>query len=136
MIGIDSNILLRIFLAETAAGEENAHQVSLVKKLIDENEEALFINHVVVAETMWVLRQKMKLSRAAIAGAVRQLLSMENVTVQDDAVVAAALDLFVDAPGDFSDHLIGTINRHNGCRTTYTFDKAASKSPNFSELTR
>jgi hypothetical protein len=39
-------------------------------------------------------------------------------------------------PGDFSDHLIGTINKHHGCRTTLTFDKAAAQSPQFSELQR
>lgn len=45
-----------------------------------------------------------------------------------------------DAPhqyaGDFSDHLIGTINEQSGCRTTLTFDKAAARSPQFSELQR
>lgn len=39
-------------------------------------------------------------------------------------------------PGDFSDHLIGTINEQSGCRTTLTFDKAVARSPQFSELQR
>jgi predicted nucleic-acid-binding protein len=43
---------------------------------------------------------------------------------------------FTEYSGDFSDHLIGEINKQNGCRTTLTFDKAASRSPQFSELQR
>ena len=39
-------------------------------------------------------------------------------------------------PGDLSDHLIGTINEQSGCRTTLTFDKAAARTPQFSELQR
>jgi len=39
-------------------------------------------------------------------------------------------------PGDFSDHLIGTINEQSGCRTTPTLDRAAARSPQFSELQR
>jgi predicted nucleic-acid-binding protein len=46
------------------------------------------------------------------------------------------LSAFIQYPGDFSDHLIGTINQQNGCRTTLTFDKTAARSPQFSELQR
>ena len=136
MIGIDSNILLRLFLADTTVPQDAPGQFALVRKLVTESEEPFFINHIVIVETIWVLKQKLKLSKEAIAATLLRLLRLSNVTVQDTVSVAAALNTFTHHPGDFSDHLIGEINRQNGCRTTLTFDKAASKSPNFSELAR
>lgn len=136
MLGIDTNILLRIFLTDLSEGDDTADQFALVRDAVFGGREPFFVNHVVVVETIWVLRQKLKYSKEIIAGVMTRLLHMSNVTVQDAATVEASLSSFIEYPGDFSDHLIGEINRRNGCRTTLTFDKAASKSPNFSELQR
>ena len=45
-------------------------------------------------------------------------------------------DPYEQAASEDLDHLIDEINSRNGCRTTVTFDKAASKSSHFTELTR
>ena len=136
MLGIDSNILLRILMMDTPGSHEAPHQFELVKEVVVESKDVFFVNHVVIAETIWILRQKLKYSKEAIAGAVNRLLHMSDVVVYNATGVAAALESFVQYPGDFSDHLIGEINKQNGCRTTLTFDKAASRSPQFSELQR
>ena len=136
MVGIDSNILLRILLADVVAAQDAPDQFSLVRSLVADSKERFFVNHIVIVETIWVLRQKLKHGNDAIRRQVQRLLKMSNVEVQDSATVAAALESFEAYPGDFSDHMIGQINRQNGCRTTYTFDRAASKSPHFSELKR
>jgi predicted nucleic-acid-binding protein len=136
MIGIDTNILLRLLLTDESEPDRITAQFSRARELVMDSDDEFFINHVVLAETMWVLRQKAKFGKASIASAIRQLDDLQNVAVQDSPVVLAALDAFEQFPGDFSDHLIGEINRQHGCSTTFTFDKAASKSPNFSELTR
>ena len=136
MLGIDSNILLRVLIMDTPNFHDAPHQFALVKKVVTESEDTFFVNHVVIAETIWVLRQKLKYSRKAIAGAINRLLHMANVVVYDSTGVAGALKSFVNYPGDFSDHLIGEINKQNGCRTTLTFDKAASRPPQFSVLQR
>ncbi len=136
MLGIDTNILLRILLADAPGERDAPQQLSLVLQTIENRSEIFFINHIVLAETIWVLRQKMKYGKEIIADTIHRLLRMSNVAVQDEAIVSAALSTFVRYPGDFFDHLIGHINKQNGCRTTLTFDKAALKSPNFSELQR
>lgn len=136
MIGIDTNILLRLLLTDESEPDRVSNQFSRARKLVAETEEEFFINHVVLAETVWVLRQKAKFDKTSIASAIRQMNDLQNVILQDEPAVLAALDVFENLPGDFSDHLIGELNARYGCRTTFTFDKAASKSPNFSELTR
>jgi predicted nucleic-acid-binding protein len=136
MLGIDTNILLRILLADASGKSDAPEQLALVLETIDNSTETFFVNHVVLAETIWVLRQKLKHGNDVIASVIRRLLGMSNVAVQDEAIIDASLAAFIRYPGDFSDHLIGEINKHNGCRTTLTFDRAAAKSPNFSALQR
>jgi predicted nucleic-acid-binding protein len=136
MIGIDTNVLLRLVFGASVQGGDAPEQRQAIEALVRQTDENFFINHVVLAESMWVLRRRAKLSRQAIAEAVEQLLDAANAAIQEPAVVRAAVQMFADYPGDFSDHLIGEINKQSGCRTTLTFDKAASRSPQFSELQR
>ena len=135
MLGIDTNILLRIILP-AASSKEDVAQMARVVDMISDSSQTFFINHVVLVETIWVLRQSFKHSKESIASFVQLLLGMSNVAVQNAEMVEADLADFTQYPGDFSDHLIGQINNQNGCRTTFTFDKAAARSPNFSELQR
>ena len=54
--------------------------------------------------------------------------------VDRERTVKAALESFMKHSGDFADHLIGRINLDAGCSTTLTFDQAATKSPEFTNL--
>lgn len=135
MIGIDTNILLRWLMADALTEEDDLDQAVLVGGFMAAEGDKLFVNHIVLVETIWVLKRRVKLSRASLVSVMREILDSAMV-VADPQTVKSAIDMFSRYPGDFSDHLIGEVNRQNGCRTTMTFDKAASKSPNFSELQR
>jgi predicted nucleic-acid-binding protein len=135
MIGIDTNVLLR-WLVDAGTMDDAPDQTRVVEDLILHSEEQFFVNHIVIAETIWVLRNRMGQKKTIIRDIIERILHAANVTVLDPDSVSSALNSFLNYPGDFSDHLIGEVNRKNGCRTTMTFDKAASKSPNFSELQR
>jgi predicted nucleic-acid-binding protein len=136
MIGLDTNVLLRWLVQEDLVGGDAPHQVELVRGLVEMAEEALFVNQIVIVEIIWVLRTKAGLDKEAIVQLVTRLLLAVKMVVQDRDLLLAALESYSLFPGDFSDHLIGEINKHNGCRTTLTFDRAAAKSPNFSALQR
>ncbi|MGV8938095.1 MAG: AbrB/MazE/SpoVT family DNA-binding domain-containing protein [Allorhizobium sp.] len=96
----------------------------------------LFINHIVIIEMVWVLKNRARLTRDAMVDVIEALLSAEDVVVQERGALLSSLESCAKYPGDFADHLIGEINRQNGCETTLTLDKAAAKSPNFCELKR
>jgi predicted nucleic-acid-binding protein len=49
--------------------------------------------------------------------------------------VVEALDLFPLSRADFVDLLIGVLNRRAGCATTYTFDRAAAATADFTAVT-
>jgi predicted nucleic-acid-binding protein len=133
VIGIDTNILLRWLLADSIA-RDAPHQTDLVEKLIFESKERFFVNHVVIAETIWALRHKAGQSKAVIREILDRLLTSSNVEVDRRATVESALTSYAEYPGDFADHLIGKINLDAGCSTTMTFDKAATRSPDFTQL--
>ncbi|MFP5076903.1 PIN domain-containing protein [Rhizobium sp. YIM 134829] len=94
------------------------------------------VNHAVIAETIWVLSRQTKCSRATIAAIVERIFDAHQIRMHDADVVRAALHSFKRHPGDVADHPIGEINSRNGCSTTFTFDRAAARSPLFSELSR
>jgi len=48
--------------------------------------------------------------------------------------VDEALALYKRHSGQFSHHLLGTVARFESASTTYTFDKAVGKYPNFTLL--
>ncbi|MBB4482924.1 PIN domain-containing protein [Rhizobium etli] len=109
MLGIDTNILLRIFLTDLSETDDTPDQIALVRDAIVGSRESFFVNHIVIVETIWVLRQKLKYSKEIIADVMTRLLRMSDVTVHEAAAVEASLKSFVQYPGDFSDHLIGEI---------------------------
>jgi predicted nucleic-acid-binding protein len=130
LIGLDSNILLRWIVDDPSAPE----QCERVRQRLSGERRILFVNHIVLAETVWVLRRFGDIAPDAVENIVDGLLNAPNVRLQQPDIVRAALQSFRRNPGGFADHLIGEINRHAGCETTLTFDKPASKSPAFSGL--
>jgi predicted nucleic-acid-binding protein len=130
MIGLDSNILLRWIIDDPSAPEQS----ELVRRRLEQEAAPLFINHLVLAETVWVLRHAGALSPEALANIVSSLIDAPNIRLQQPEIVERALASFMENPGGFADHLIGEINRHAGCTTTLTFDRAAARSPAFTGL--
>jgi predicted nucleic-acid-binding protein len=135
MIGLDTNILIRWLLDDSVDAEDAPAQTRLVSQLILESDERFFVNHVVIAETVWVLKNKAAQSKETVREIMGRLLASYNVEVDRPETIEAALNSFVRYPGGFADHLIGKINSEAGCRTTLTFDRAATRSPDFTQLT-
>ena len=134
MIGFDTNVLLRWIASDFVGTEDARNQSLLIEKLIAANHAPIFVNHVVLAESVWVLRRHARLSKQMLIDVIVALLNSENVVIDDRETVVSALHHYREQPGDFPDHLIGEINRRQGCSTTMTFDKAAAKSPQFTVL--
>jgi predicted nucleic-acid-binding protein len=136
MIGIDTNILLRWLIDGALVGGGTADQSVLIDDLIANSEEQIFVNHVVLIEVVWVLRRRARVSKEILITTLESILNSANIVIHERDLILLALESYSQYPGDFPDHLIGETNRQNGCRTTMTFDKAASKFPQFSVLQR
>ncbi|MEX1153570.1 PIN domain-containing protein, partial [Parvibaculum sp.] len=130
--GLDTNILLRWLLDDSGVADNAPEQTRLVAKLILESGDTFFVNNIVLAETVWVLRNKAEQSRKVIEEIVMRLIASANVELESEAAVRRALDAFVESKADFADYLIAEVNAAAGCSTTLTFDRKAAQHSSFS----
>jgi predicted nucleic-acid-binding protein len=134
VIGLDTNILLRWLLDDSGVEDNAPEQTRLVAKVILESGDIFFVNDIVLAETIWVLRNKAGQSRQVIEEIVTRLIASANVEMESEETVRRALDAFVKGKADFADYLIAEVNAAAGCSTTLTFDRKAAQHSSFSEI--
>lgn len=128
MIGIDTNVLVRIVTNDIPALADRARRHIKANCTLGEPGR---IDWIVLCELAWVLRSVYGYQRPAIATAVRSLLLTNGLSVANAAAVAAALDSYEADGADLADHLLASANRAAGCEATATFDRDAARLPGF-----
>ncbi|KIE05202.1 PilT protein domain protein [Candidatus Jidaibacter acanthamoeba] len=131
MIGIDTDILVRYLT------QDNTEQANLVSSLLEKYEgqkQSIYINKIVLCELILVLEKGYKYSKSQITLAIRSLLSTQEFMFEHLEASWLALEVYEKNNANFSDALIGEINRLKGCSTTYTLDIAASELNSFRAL--
>lgn len=131
MIGLDTNVLVRLF------AEDDVAQRDAAIRLIDElaGEEKAFVNSVVIVELVWTLRRVYRFERRHIGKVLRKLSENPKIALADANIVRDAAHRYLEEGGDLADHMIAFINQGAGCSVTYTFDEDAATSQGFSLLT-
>ena len=128
MIGIDTNILVRYL---TNDDEEQCKIVSSLLNQHSGNKGNIYVNNIVLCELIWVLESGYKYSREVIVNAVKALLqTMEFKFDHHELLVLAIMEYAKSEATDFADILITLSNKKNGCKVSYSFDKALSKLSN------
>jgi len=128
MIGLDTNVLVRLLVADDPA------QTARAKRFVDSRctrESPGFINCIVLAELVWVLASAYDYRRSDIVDAVESLLAGEDRVVEHHDDVRAALEDYKSSRVGFTDALIARLNRVRGCEATATFDHTAAKLDGF-----
>ncbi len=128
MLGIDPNVLVRFLVRDDEAQFEKARK--LIKREVAAGR-CVFVSHLVILETEWVLRSRYSLPKNLIIEAISGLLDATDVRFEDEPAIEEALFIWKDTTADFADCLIGAKNRRLGCRATATFDVKAAKLPGF-----
>ena len=91
----------------------------------------MFVSHLVLVETEWVLRSRYGLSKAEILGAFSGLLESAELQIEGEPSVEQALFIWKDSAAEFADCLIGMRHLQFGCQATASFDQRALKLPGF-----
>lgn len=120
MIGLDTNVLVRYLTQDDPA------QFAKAAAFIDaasEREEQFLVNTPVLCELVWVLAAVYDYSREEIAQALEQIFSTAQFEIERLDEARQALGDFRSSKADFSDALIGRINRSVGAKHTVTFDR-------------
>ena len=128
MIGLDTNVLARLFVDDDPAQARAARQF-VAARCTPQNPG--FVDRVALCELVWVLSSVHDYRRGEIAPVVEELLASEGLILEDDRAVRAALHAYTTRNIDFSDALIGEVNRARGCDATATFDRKAAKLDGF-----
>lgn len=131
MIGVDSSIILRYVTKDDPAWTPAAI------RFIDETcsaENPAFINPVVLAETIWVLRRRPDFDRKKLADFVQGVLDSDSMVIGERNAVERALIAFQKGPAGFVDYLIAEINVEANAIPTYTIDYDASRKDTFRAL--
>lgn len=116
MLAIDTNLIVRYLTGD------HAKQSARARALIDG--EPVFVAITVILEVEWVLRSAYAYQAADVARALRVFAGLPTATVEDGAMVAAALDR-AEKGMDFADALHLTRTGH--CEGFVTFDRKLVK---------
>src|SRR5438045_6556370 len=103
MLGLDTNILVRLLI------EDDAAQTRRARKLVDTaiaEEETVLVSLPVLLETEWVLRSRYEMPPETILGLFRAELEARELAFEDEAAVEEALFNWQDSQSGFSDCLI------------------------------
>lgn len=124
MIGIDTNVLLRLLV------REHDGQLKAAERFVNahcSSDDPGYVSRIVIAEIAWVLKDVYGYDRTQIAGAIRGILNVSQLEIDSADDVHAAVKDFEKFPAGFTDCLIARFNASAGCEYTVTFDKNAAK---------
>jgi len=131
LIGLDTNVLVRYLVQDDPGQSRRASQ--LISRECT-REAPGFINRIVLCELVWVLETAYGYSKEAIAGVLEKVLRTSQFQIEDVQAAWTAFRLYRKGRADFADCLLGTVNHHQGCDRTVTFDQQAGKLEGFDLL--
>ena len=124
MIGIDTNILVRYLT------QDDIEQAKIVEQIFSKyaiSPNSVFVNNIVICELIWVLEKGYKYNKEEIGKVIKQILSTKEFFFENQKLLWLSLNQYIQNKLDFSDALIGEINKEAGCFKTLTFDQSAIK---------
>lgn len=123
MIGVDTNVLVRLFV------RDNTEQMRAAADFLSARtaDDPAFVSAVVIAELTWVLGKSYDYSVASIHETLDWLFDSENVAVERSELLEGAISSAKKAGADISDAIIAALANDAGATKTVTFDKPAAK---------
>lgn len=115
MRAVDTNVLARAIVRDDVA------QAKIADAALAGN---VFVPLTVLLETAWLLGNRYRIERGAVADTLLDILDLPNVSVQEPEAIRWAIDRYRDG-GDIADafHLVASIHSDSFA----TFDSAMQK---------
>ena len=124
MIGLDTNVVLRLLL-----NDDPAQRLRAAKAIRQARRLAVTvtITLAVVLEMEWVLRSVAKMTKPQILSVFDLLLESYDVEIDNEKVLEQALHIYANADADFGECLFLAQYQRMGCQTMLTFDAKAAR---------
>ena len=123
MIGVDTNVLIRLFINDEAEQHAKADAFFAARS----PEDAAFISLVTTIEFVWVLTRSYKRPQDEALGLLKIVLSSRDAVVEMAEAVASAVQTALDTKGDYADVIIAQAGQSAGCSHSVSFDEPAAK---------
>ena len=123
MIGVDTNVLVRLFVNDDAEQHRKATAFFAARS----REDPAFISTICAVEFIWVLTRVFRQSQAEALAMLRRVVMRQDAIVEQIAQVREAMQIALEGGGDFSDAMIALAAERQGATQIVTFDQAAAK---------
>jgi predicted nucleic-acid-binding protein len=123
MIGIDTNVLIRIFT------RDDPDQLVAARRLLHSftvNQPG-WIGIANLLEIDWVLRSVYHHDRSGVVSVLDNLLAMDNIVIESREAVMNAISHFRRGKASFADCIIAASAQNAGCLRVMTFDAIAAR---------
>lgn len=124
MIGLDTNVIARIVLADDAV---QTRQALAVLARAQAAGETVVLSLATVLELEWVLRGVAKIAKSRVLLVFKQLLETEDLQIQDEQILEQAIYTYESNKSDFAECLFWAQYQRMGCRAMLTFDAVAAR---------
>jgi predicted nucleic-acid-binding protein len=123
MIGVDTNVLLRLFVNDNEAQHRAAKAFFAQRSAGD----PAFVSSIVLAELIWALSKRYGYPRERITGLVDGIASSTDFVVEQSEIVGRAVEHCRGTNSNLTDVLVSLLASVRGCERTMTFDRDAAK---------
>lgn len=123
MIGVDTNVLVRIFALDDPKQSRIAQQF-MAQRTTDD---PAYVSAVVIAEVSWVLDKTYGFPVTEIRQALEWLFESTNIVVERHELLRTAVNVAADRNADISDSIIAALAAEAGASPTVTFDQPAAR---------
>lgn len=123
MIGVDTNILLRLVVIDDPEQNERARRFLSERSAGD----PAYISGIVLAELVWVLRRRLGYQQPQIAELLLSLLASEDVVMENAEELGLLLSEENPPVDTLADNLVAWTAMRAGCSKVVTFDRKAAK---------
>lgn len=126
MIGLDSNVLLRVLLDDDPVQSPQARSFIAAQ---GRTPGSLRLCDVVLLEVLWTLKRLHRHDRTTLASTFDRLLREPAFAVSDRERMGEVLRRYSRSKADIGDSFIAVDNEQAGCAYTATFDADAARVP-------
>lgn len=123
MIGVDTNVLVRVFV------DDSPEQTKLALRFLNtlSDHKPGFVGLVVLVELAWVLKRSYGFSQDAVLVALETLLESANIEIERSDIAQWAIQAARDTETDIADNLIAITAMEAGASGVVTFDRNAAR---------
>jgi predicted nucleic-acid-binding protein len=123
VIGVDTNVLARLFVADSPW----QHRIAKAFFAQRTSDDPVFVSTLVVAELAWLLNKTFDYKKSDIIAVLNAVLASPDFVLERRDILEVALEIAESSRAGVADAIIAGVAAAEGARSTVTFDKGAAR---------